>query len=76
MYVTPRLQCGRKPVIHECVPTKAGIRRRLVYCPNYCSIFQAWKPSPSMFIFLGEGDDNTIYKEYNRQIAKKEREIK
>ena len=72
MYITPCPKCGRKPVIYECMPTKTGTRRRLIHCPNFCTIFQTsntgWITSNSMFIYYGEGDNNTIYKEYNKRI--------
>ena len=62
-------KCGRKPVIYECAPTKAGVRKRLVCCPNHCYIFQTDGIIPDfMFTFFGEGDNNTIYKEYNKRI--------
>lgn len=60
------------------------MRRRLIRCPNYCSVLvplrdvdddrvekspwdNKWVKS-SWLIFLGDGDDNAIYKLWNKYI--------
>lgn len=71
MYVTPCPKCGREPKIEECLPNrkyKNGIRRRICMCPNYCSVIPQNNMYSFMFTFEGDGDDNVIYKEWNKAI--------
>ena len=71
MRITPCPKCGRIPKIVECYRTKNGARRRVVFCPNFCSVIGS--PNPhfyySSFIFTGDGDDNTVYKLWNEKVV-------
>lgn len=72
MYVTPCPKCGRIPVIHEGIRIKNyknGIRRRFCLCPNYCSVIpRSDELYTFSFEFDGEGDDNAIFKEWNKAV--------
>lgn len=85
MIVKPCPKCGRKPIIKECMSSKDGVRRRmcLAKCYHSClstdtiysnkSVEQniyhfAYKTTP-FFVFLGEGDDNNIYKIWNEALV-------
>ena len=69
-------KCGRIPKIHEAIPFKNGTRRRFIGCPNYCYVLkpQTNKGFFSNFLgdysclFIGEGDDNQIYKMWNENL--------
>ena len=69
-------KCGRMPKINECCASKYGDRRRICMCPNYCSVI----PNPETkldtfcFIFVGDGDDNRIFKIWNAAIERYESE--
>lgn len=84
MFVKPCPKCGRMPIIKECMPTKDGVRRRMCLAKCYHSCLSpdiiysnknveqdiyhfAYKRTP-FFVFLGEGDDNTIYKIWNEAL--------
>ena len=66
MKITPCPKCGRMPKIIEGCRAKNGARRRIVFCPNYCTI--SCTPYYSSFIFIGDGDDNTVYKLWNEKV--------
>lgn len=80
--------CGRSPRILDCVPATDGTRRRLCGCPKLCSVISVQALSPeknvepaadglwsrvSCFVFRGDGDDNSIYKVWNRAVIKIDR---
>ncbi len=78
--------CGRSPRILDCAPSTDGTRRRLCGCPKLCSVISVQALSPeknvehwlsdglwsltSCFVFRGDGDDNSIYKVWNRAVIK------
>lgn len=80
MFIKPCKKCGRLPVIAEIRP-RNGQRQRTIRCPNYCSCLLPLneidnphinKPPYSdsflnswLLIYVGEGDDNAIYKAWN-----------
>lgn len=84
MIVKPCYKCGRMPIIKECMPTKDNIRRRmcLAKCYHSClstdiiylnknveeNIYNSAYKKTFSFVFLGEGDDNTIYKIWNEAL--------
>ena len=59
-------KCGRQPKIEEWW-TINGVRRRGCHCPNFCSVVPSSKSHLDTYGFgyLGEGDDNAIYKLWN-----------
>ena len=62
--------CGRPPKITECRPHK-GNRRRMCQCPALDSVI----PYPDhinrpWFIYVGDGDDNAIFKVWNQAIER------
>lgn len=77
-------KCGRTPIIEECMPTKNNIRRRICLAKCYHSclstdivylnknvekyIYNSAYKKTFSFVFLGEGDDNTIYKIWNEAL--------
>lgn len=68
MRITPCPVCGRQPKIIECV-SYTDKRRRMCRCPSYDGIL----PGPngfkrSFFVYVGDGDDNDIYKLWNKAI--------
>ena len=84
MRIKPCPKCNRLPVITEC-KQRNGVRRRLIKCPNYCACLlplryiddsRVEKPpfenkwgNSAMLVFLGDGDDNAIYKVWNSSIT-------
>jgi hypothetical protein len=69
--------CGRIPKILECVSFKKNCRKRMIYCPNNCSVLKIIPPITNeargkswYFIHFGNEDDNTLYKEWNKRIIK------
>ena len=68
MRITPCPKCGRIPKIVECCRVKNGARRRLVFCPNFCTIIRSPRLYASSFIFIGDGDDNAVYKLWNEKV--------
>lgn len=73
MKIKPCPVCGRKPKIRECVALKGQKRRRMIGCPNYCTVITLndhyHAPiKDSWFIYIGDGDDNTLYKIWNDRI--------
>lgn len=69
MRITPCPKCGRIPKIVECRRAKNGARRRLVSCPNLCAVICSPRLYDSHFIFIGDGDDNTVYKLWNEKVV-------
>jgi len=68
MIVKPCPICGRMPKIEECRPINSK-RRRLCFVSCYHSaIPNKWHYSP-WFIYTGDGDNNSIYKIWNRAIT-------
>ena len=77
MIVKPCHKCGRLPIINE-LPKFRGQRRRMIRCPNYCSVLHGYINEVNIekdtwghykrwaFIFVGEGNDNSIYKLWNK----------
>lgn len=65
-------KCGRLPKITDCVQGKHGTRRRMCGCPNCCSVVQNtyYKVEFSYFVFRGKGDDNAVYKVWNKCIKR------
>lgn len=65
-------ECGRMPKIYECIPVK-GKRQRIICCPNFCSIFKRKNNGIYEFYitYLGEGDDNALFKEWNKKVLEK-----
>ena len=72
MKIKPCPKCGRKPKIRECVSVNQK-RKRLVGCPNYCSVITSDDPyrrvKDSWFVHIGNEDDNFIYKLWNDRIT-------
>lgn len=82
MIVKPCPKCGRMPKIIECVNRKTSKRRRMCHATCYHSyldktilrkfpeVEKSWDGffKTSHFVFLGEGDDNTIYKIWNEAL--------
>lgn len=81
MYIKKCPKCGRIPDIIECVPTKTGVRRRMCKDPCYQGKLDNYKLrsynqiemdcthySTCSFVFVGEGDDNAIYKIWNEAL--------
>ena len=69
MRITPCPKCGRMPKIVEGCRAKNGARRRIVFCPNFCTISYTPRFCYSSFIFIGDGDDNTVYKLWNEKVV-------
>lgn len=76
MYVKPCPKCGRMPIITEGLCFKNGTRRRFIHCPNYCSVLKS-QPNKERYLksigdfscmFIGDGDDNKIYKMWNENL--------
>lgn len=65
-------KCGRFPTVSEAFTIKKyknGIRRRLCGCPNYCSVLPCKdKLDRFFFVFEGDGDDNMIFRVWNKAI--------
>lgn len=69
MFVEPCPKCGRQPIIDDYC-SHNGIRRRGCICPRYCSVVPGYDHLNSCgFVFLGDGDDNDIFKRWNKAIA-------
>ena len=70
MRITPCPKCGRMPKISEGIRSNQNLRRRLIGCPNFCSVISTdkyhWKDS--WFLYIGNEDDNTIYKIWNERV--------
>ena len=70
MRITSCPKCGRMPKIYEGISTSQNLRRRLIGCPNFCSVIPTdkhyWKDS--WFLYIGNEDDNTIYKIWNEKV--------
>ncbi len=67
MRITPCPKCGRIPKIVECCRAKNGARRRIVFCPNLCIICTP-RVYYTSFTFIGDGDDNAVYKLWNEKV--------
>ena len=68
MFITPCPICGRKPKIKECV-SYTDKRRRICGCPNYDGVIPGANGfNQSFFVYIGEGDNNDIYKLWNTAI--------
>ena len=68
MHIMPCPVCGRQPKITECV-SYTDKRRRMCSCPNYDGILPSYNGGKrSFFIYIGEGDNNDIYKLWNNAI--------
>ena len=79
MFIKPCPYCGRMPKIMECVSWRPGSRRRMVACPNLCSVIRnedhkyRWWPNTATIWFV-EGydcDDNTLFKKWNEMLITK-----
>lgn len=70
MFVKPCPKCGRMPKIIDCVPYKKGIRKRLIGCPNFCSVIKKnnFLYGTWYIIWYGNEDNNTLYKEWNNSL--------
>ena len=68
MRIAPCPKCGRIPKIVESCCAKNGARRRIVSCPNTCIISFTPRLYYSSFVFIGDGDDNTVYKLWNEKV--------
>ena len=71
MYITPCPKCGRMPKIYECIPIK-GKRHRIICCPNFCSVIPTKENgffNEFYITYLGNGDDNTLFKEWNKMLS-------
>lgn len=68
MRITPCPKCGRIPKIAECGRAKNGVRRRFVFCPNFCTISCPPRLYHCFFTFIGDGDDNAVYKLWNEKV--------
>lgn len=77
MYIKKCPKCGRLPKIENCISTT--YRRKICYDPCYSSklnrltlakhnCIEDWPWNTSWFIFIDEGDDNTIYKIWNEAL--------
>lgn len=70
MKITPCPKCGRIPKISEGISTSQNLRRRFIGCSNFCSVIPTdkhyWKDS--WFLYIGNEDDNTIYKIWNEKV--------
>ena len=64
-------RCGRYPKIYECVSAKK-VRRRLCMCPSYCSVvpYKHGRGNTFGFLFIGDGDDNAIFRNWNMAIGR------
>ncbi len=68
--------CGRTPKIVECVSFRSGSRRRMIECPNLCSVirnetheYSCW---PTVwFVEDYNCDDNTLFKKWNERLITK-----
>ena len=68
MRIMPCPACGRQPKIIECV-SYTDKRRRMCGCPKYDSILPGRNGFKcSFFVYIGDGDDNDIYKLWNAAI--------
>jgi len=67
MQVMPCQFCGRMPKIDELPLTKAGVRRRRIRCPNYCSSLGLSDMGYFRWYldYEGSGDDNNLFKLWN-----------
>lgn len=63
--------CGRKPIIIQCMPYKNGTQRRMCKCPRLDSVVPHLDNiNRPWFIYVGDGDDNAIFTEWNKAIAR------
>lgn len=76
MYVKPCPKCGRTPKINDCISNKERVR--VIYCPNFCSLPHCFDNRRSekmistfMLRYVGDGDDNSIFKVWNDVVADK-----
>ena len=62
MRIEPCPVCGRRPVVEELHERPKGIRRRMCHCPNLCSVIPCVHKEyyQFAFIYVGNGDSNTI----------------
>ena len=68
MYITACPICGRQPKIIECV-SYTDKRCRMCGCPSYDSILPGRNGfRQSFFVYVGDGDDNDIYKLWNAAV--------
>lgn len=74
MIIKPCPCCGRMPKIVECVSRRLGSRRRIVECPNLCSVIRdenhkySWQ-STIWFVEDYDCDDNTLFKKWNEMLV-------
>jgi hypothetical protein len=69
MKITPCPICNKFPKILQCVPFKDGTQRRMCKCPSYDSVIPQPNSFPQpWFVFIGDGDNNAIYKEWNKAV--------
>lgn len=69
MRVKPCPCCGRIPKIVDGVACKDGRRRRIIHCPNYCSVLgHTWTDRDYMIVHDGNEDDNVIYRKWNESL--------
>ena len=76
MFIQPCPRCGRIPKIVECVSyRKPDARRRLIECPNLCSVLTNTHkyefPTTWYIEFFGDCDDNTMFKAWNEYLIEK-----
>ena len=72
VYVTKCPICGSTPEIRDAWGPRQKQRERLCGCPRYCSVIPSWTEhlNKSWFCFKGDGDANTIYKSWNKAVAR------
>ena len=73
MIIKPCPYCGRTPKIVECVSFRLGSRRRLVECPNLCSVIKNENHEYPTIWFIEDYncDDNTLFKKWNERLITK-----
>ena len=64
-------KCGRYPKIYECALVRK-IRRRMCKCPSYCNVipYMHGYGNTFGFLFVGNGDDNDIFRNWNMAIGR------
>lgn len=74
MRITPCPKCGRMPKISEMRCAKNGVRRRWISCPNFHYVLEPHyndkydRMNKWYIVFVGEGDDNAVYKRWNELV--------
>lgn len=75
MIIKPCPCCGRMPKIVECVSYWPNSRKRMVECPNLCSVIRndnhQYNWWPTWFIEDYDCDDNTLFKKWNEMLITK-----